>query len=133
MWHYVSRCSVQLFSTILLIQGGLALGHLRYFIDIGQYPLHITSVFLTILVFILLTFGLIRTDRSLATIAAGLLALCSLGLIVFSIWSFVTLASGHLPRSTNNTLVKELDQTQYTTTAGNNLVVDKKIHLKWLD
>ena len=115
-------------STILLLQGGLALGHLRYFVDIGQHPLHITSTFVVVfglvalLVFILLAFGLIRTNRTFATIAAGLLALCSLGLIVFSIWSFATLAGGHLSASINNTLTKELDQTQYATSSGNNLV-----------
>lgn len=126
-------------SAILLLQGGLALGHLRYFIDIGQHPLHITSAFLlafgllAILVFILLAVGIIQINRQLAIIAAGLLLICSLGLIVFSVWSFVTLASGQLPKSINNTLIKELDQTQYTIAAGNNLIVDNTLKMARLE
>jgi len=117
-------------STILFLHGGLALGHLRYFIDIGQHPLHVTSVlllvfgFLSILTFIILAIGLINVNRTYAIIAAGLLVICSLGLIVFSIWSFATLANDQLPKSINNTLVKELDQTQYSITAGNHIIVD---------
>jgi hypothetical protein len=126
-------------STILFLQGGLALGHLRYFIDIGQHPLHITSTlllvfgFLSILTFIILAIGLIKANRTFAIIAAGLLAICSLGLIVFSIWSFATLASGQLPKSINNTLIKELDQTQYNIVAGNNIIVDNTLKMARLE
>jgi hypothetical protein len=126
-------------STILFLQGGLALGHLRYFIDIGQHPLHITSTLilvfglLSILTFIILSIGLIKVNRTFAIIAAGLLAVCSLGLIVFSIWSFATLAGGQLPKSINDTLVKELDQTQYNIANGNNIIVDNTVKMARLE
>jgi hypothetical protein len=128
-----------LVSAILFLQGGLALGHLRYFIDIGQHPLHITSTFLIIFglfsigTFILLTIGLIKVNRNFAIIGAGLLALCSLSLIVFSIWSFVTIANEQLPKSINNTLTKELDQTQYNLAPGNNIIVDNTITMAKLE
>jgi hypothetical protein len=126
-------------STILFLQGGLALGHLQYFIDIGQHPLHITSVLLiilgllSILTFIILTIGLIKVNRNFAIIAGGLLAICSFSLIIFSIWSFVTLAGGELPKSINNTLVKELDQTQFNIASGNNIIVDNTLKMARLE
>lgn len=113
-------------SAILFLQGGLALGHLRYFIDIGQHPLHLTSVLLIVFgllslsTFIILTIGLIQVKRNFAIIAAGLLALCALGLIAFSVWSFMTISGDQLSKSINNTLITELDQTQYH--ANNNTV-----------
>jgi hypothetical protein len=128
-----------LVSTILFLQGGLALGYLRYFVDIGQHPLHITSTFLIIFgllsisTFIILSIGLIKVNRNFAIIAAALLVICSLSLIVFSIWSFVTISTGQLPKSINNTLVKELDQTQYNLVAGNNLIVDNTIKMARLE
>jgi hypothetical protein len=115
-------------STILFLQGGLALGQLRYFIDIGLHPLHVTSALLLVFgllpisTFIILTLGLIKVNRKFALIAAGLLAACSFGLITFSIWSFVTISSGQLPSSINNTLIKELDQTQYKVSGGNIII-----------
>ncbi|CAF0952565.1 unnamed protein product [Rotaria sordida] len=117
-------------SAILFLQGGLVLGHLRYFIDIGQHPLHITSIFLlifgllSILTFIILTIGLINIKRNFAIIALGLLIICSLGLIAFSIWSFITISNEQLSKSINNDLIKELDQTQYNITSGNNIIVN---------
>lgn len=122
-----------LVSAILFLQGGLALGQLRYFIDIGQHPLHITSVFLlifgflSILTFIILTIGLIKVKRNYAIIATGLLIICALGLLIFSIWSFATLASEQLPKSINNTLIKEIDQTQYNNTIANNTIKMAKL------
>jgi hypothetical protein len=136
---FVAMFGSVIVSTILFLQGGLALGHLRYFVDIGQHPLHITSIFLlvfgllSILTFIILMLGLIKVNRTFAIIAAALLALCSFGLIVFSIWSFVTLASGQIPKSINNTLIKELNQTQYSLAAGNNLIVDNTLKMARLE
>ncbi|CAF1084437.1 unnamed protein product [Adineta steineri] len=126
-------------STILFLHGGLALGHLRYFIDIGQHPLHITSSFilvfgfLSLLTFIILTIGLIKVNRTYAIVAAGLLIICSLSLIIFSIWSFITISSGQLPKSINNTLVKEIDQTQYNVVVGNNIIVDNTLKMANLE
>jgi hypothetical protein len=117
-------------STILFLQGGLALGHLRYFVDIGLHPLHVTSALLlvfgllSLLTFIILTIGIVKVNKTFATIAAGLLAACSLGLIAFSIWSFLTITSGQLPASINSTIAKELDQTQYSVGTGNNVVLE---------
>jgi hypothetical protein len=134
----ISMIGSVIVSTILFLQGGLALGHLRYFIDIGQHPLHITSTLLlvfgllSILTFIILTIGLIKVNRNFAIIAAVLLSICSFGLIILSIWSFVTLASGQLPKSINATLVKELDQTQFNIAAGN-IIVDNTIKMARLE
>jgi len=117
-------------STILILQGGFALNRLRYFIDIGLHPLHITSVLLllfgllALLTFIILIVGLVKVNKTFAVIAAGLLGVCSLGLIAFSIWSFLTITSGQLPASINSTIVKELDQTQYSVSTGNNIIVE---------
>jgi ABC-type multidrug transport system fused ATPase/permease subunit len=125
-------------SAILFLQGGLALGHLRYFVDIGQHPLHITSTFvlifglLSILTFIILTIGLIKVNRTFAIIAAGLLAICSVGLLIFSIWSFATLASEKLSQSINNDLIQELNQTQYNNTAGH-VVVENTVKMARLE
>ena len=119
-----------LVGTILLLQGGLALGHLQYFIDVGQHPLHITSALLilfgllAILTFVILTVGLIQVNRKYALIAAGLLGFCALALVVFSIWSFVTVTSGRLPASISHALIKELDDTQYNLAQGNTLVIE---------
>ncbi|CAF2964063.1 unnamed protein product [Rotaria sp. Silwood2] len=116
-------------STILFLQGGLVLGRLPYFIDIGQHSLYITSILLlifsllSILTFIILAIGLIKVKRNFAIIAAGLLIICSLGLITFSIWSFITLSSEQLPKSINDTLIHELDQTQFNVISGNNITV----------
>lgn len=128
-----------LVSVILLFQGGLALGELRYFIDIGQHPLHITSLVIlilglfAILAFAILSFGLIKSNRTFALIASGILTFVSIGLIILSIWSFTTLAIGNLPKSINNTLVKELDQTQYNLASGNNLIVDNTLKMARLE
>jgi hypothetical protein len=117
-------------STILILQGGIALGRLRYFVDIGLHPLHITSALLlffgllSLLTFIILTIGLVKVNKTFAVIASGLLGVCSIGLIAFSIWSFLTISSGHLPASINSTIVKELDQTQYSVSTGNNIIVE---------
>jgi hypothetical protein len=117
-------------STILILQGASALGRLRYFVDIGIHPLHVTSVLLllfgllSLLTFIILTIGLFKVNKTFAIIAAGLLGVCSLGLIAFSTWSFLTISSGQLPASINNTIVKELDQTQYSLGTGNNVIID---------
>jgi hypothetical protein len=117
-------------STILLLQGGIALGRLRYFVDIGLHPLHITSALLFVLgllslsAFIILTIGIIKVNKTFAVIAAILLGVCSLGLIAFTIWSFLTISSGELPASINSTIVKELDQTQYSVSTGNNIIVE---------
>jgi hypothetical protein len=117
-------------STILILQGGLALGRLRYFVDIGLHPLHITSALLLCfgllasLTFIILTIGLIKVNKTFAVIAAILLGICSLGLIAFSIWSFLTISSGQLPASINSTITKELDQTQYSVSTGNNIIIE---------
>ena len=119
-----------LVSTILLLQGGLALGHLQYFIDIGHHPLHITSALLVLfgllalLTFVLLTMGLIHMNRKYVLIAAGVLAACALVLVVFTIWSFLTVTSGRLPTSINNELIKEIDQTQYNFVQGSGVVVE---------
>lgn len=119
-----------LVSSILLLQGGLALGHLQYFIDVGQHPLHITSALLvflgllTLSTFIILTISLMKMNRKLTIIAGGILVVCSVSLIAFSIWSFVTVTTGSLPASISNALTKELDQTQYTVATGNHLIVD---------
>ncbi|CAF0857087.1 unnamed protein product [Adineta ricciae] len=128
-----------LVSVILFLHAGLALGRLRYFIDIGHHPLHITSAFLlavgflSILAFILLNVGSINTNRTFVLAAAGLLIFSSLTLIVLSIWSFVTILSGQLPKSINSTLVKELDQTQYNIVAGNHIIVDNTLKMARLE
>ncbi|UJR37831.1 hypothetical protein I4U23_030521 [Adineta vaga] len=117
-------------STILILHGGLALGRLRYFVDVGQYPLHITAVFLIILgllsltTFIILTIGIVKVNKTLTVLAAVLLGICSLCLIAFSAWSFITITTGHIPVSVNNTIVKELEQTQFSYGIGNNIIVD---------
>lgn len=117
-------------STILILHGGLALGRQRYFVDIGLHPLHVTSTFLlvlgllSLLTFIILTVGVVKVNRKLAVLAAGLLAVCSLGLIGCSVWSFVTITSGQLPASINNTIANELNQTQYSIGTSNNIIVD---------
>ncbi|UJR08421.1 hypothetical protein I4U23_012691 [Adineta vaga] len=136
---WVAMAGSILVSVTLFLHAGLALGHLRYFVDIGHHPLHITSAFLlafgflSILAFISLNIGLINMNRMFTLIAAGLLIFCSLSLILFTIWSFVTLSSGQLPRSINNTLVKELDQTQYNIVAGNHINVDNTLKMARLE
>ena len=108
-----------LISAILLLHGGLALGHLQYFIDVGHHPLHITSALLllfgllALLTFVLVILGLMQMNRKYVLIAAGLLAVCALVLIAFTFWSFLTVTTGRLPTSINNELIKEIDQTQY--------------------
>lgn len=115
---------------ILLLHGGLALTRLRYFVDIGLHPRHLTALtlvffgVLALLTFLILIVGLIKVNRSLAVAAALLLGICSLGLIAFSIWSFLTITSGQLPASINTTIVKELDQTQYKVSTGNDLIIE---------
>ena len=117
-------------STILILQAGLALGRLRYLVDIGLHPLHVTSIFLllfgllALVTFIVLTKGLMSVNKSLIVTAAGLLAACSLGLIAFSIWSFLTISTGRLPASINRAIVKELDRTQYSVSTSNAIIVE---------
>jgi hypothetical protein len=117
-------------STILIVQGGFALGRLRSFVDIGLYPFYLTSVLvfiiglLSLIAFIILTIGLIKLNRTLAAIAAVLLGICSIGLIAISICSFLTITSGELPASINNVITKELDQTQYSVSPENNIIVE---------
>ncbi|CAF0754937.1 unnamed protein product [Adineta steineri] len=117
-------------SAILLLNSGFALARLRYFIDIGLHPLHITSAILmlfgilSLATFIILTIGVVKVNKTLAIIAAILLGCCSIGLIIFSIWSFLTITSGHLPASINTTIVTELDQTQYSVGTGNNIIIE---------
>jgi len=116
-------------STLLILQGGLAFGRLRHFVDIGLHPLHMTSALLvlfgllSLITFIILTIGLVEVNKTLAIIAAVLLGICSLGLIAFCISSFLTISSGHLAASINSTIVKELDQTQFSGPV-NNLIVE---------
>ena len=115
-------------TTILILHGGLALARLRYFVDVGIHPLHITSAvlllgILSLSTLILLTYSVSKTNRVLATIAAVLLGICSLTLIVFTIWSFVTIANGQLSSSINSTISKELDKTEFTTSTGNSIIV----------
>ncbi|CAF3334114.1 unnamed protein product [Rotaria socialis] len=117
-------------TTILILHGGLSLMRLRYFVDIGVHPRHVTSLALVIfgilalLTLMILIIGLIKVNRSLAIVAAVLLGVCSLGLIAFSTWSFLTIASGQLAASINSTIVKELDQTQYRVSTGNDVVIE---------
>ena len=117
-------------TTILILQGALILGRLRYFLDIGVQSLNLTSIFLLIcgilslLTFVLLSVGVLKVNKNMVLAAAGLLAVCSLALIAFSIWSFLTITGGNLPASINSTLVKELDQTQYSLASGNNIVIE---------
>ena len=126
-------------STILILQGGAALGRLRYFADIGLHPLHITSTFvllfglLAFVALIILTVGLVKVNRTFVVLAAGFLSVISLGLVAFSIWSFLTITSGHLPASINSTIVRELDQTQYSVTTGNNVIVDNTAKMARLE
>lgn len=126
-------------SAILFLQGGLALGHLRYMVDIGQHPLHITSAILivfgllSISTFIILAIGLIKVKRNLAIIAAGLLILCSVGLIIFSLWSFITISTDQLPKSINDSLIKELDQTTFILHTGNNITIDNTLKMARLE
>ena len=135
----VAMLGSALVGIILLLQGGLALGHLRYFIDIGQHPLHITSIIVLIFgllaigAFSSLALGLIQTNRTYALVAAGLLSICVLGLLALSIWSFATLASGQLPKSINETLVKELNQTNFNMATGNNIIVDNTVKMARLE
>jgi hypothetical protein len=117
-------------STILILHGGLALAGLRYFVDIGLHPLHITSALLlffgllSLTTFIILIIGLVKVNKTFAIIAAVLLGITSLSLIVFTIWSFISVNGGQLPASINSSIVKELDQTQYSVSSGNNIIVD---------
>lgn len=126
-------------STILTLHGGFALGRLRYLVDIGLHPLHLTSGLilllglLSLITFIILTFGLAKMNKTFVTIAAVLLGICSLALIATSIWSFLTITGGKLPASINSTLVKELDQTQYSVTTGNNIVVENTLKMARLE
>jgi len=76
---------------------------------------------------------LIKSNRTFALIASGILTFVSIGLIILSILSFTTLALGGLPKSINNTLVKELDQTQYNLATGNNLIVDNTLKMARLE
>ncbi|CAF1062286.1 unnamed protein product [Adineta ricciae] len=117
-------------STILILHGGIAFGRLRYFVDIGQHPLHITGALLlffgllSLVTFIIISVGIVKVNKTLAVLAAVLIGVCSLGLIAFSIWSFLALTSGQLPASINNTIVKELDETRFSYGVGNTLIVD---------
>ncbi|CAF5033825.1 unnamed protein product, partial [Rotaria magnacalcarata] len=126
-------------SALLCVQSGLSIGRIRHFIDIGQFPLPITSALLvffallSVLTFIILTIGLIKVKRNFAIIAAGLLIICSLGLITFSIWSFLTISGEQLQKSINDTLVKELDQTQYILYSGNNITIDNTVKMARLE
>ncbi|CAF3295301.1 unnamed protein product [Rotaria socialis] len=126
-------------SALLCLQSGLSIGRIRHFIDIGQLPLPITSALLaffallSVLTFVILTIGLIKVKRNFAIIAAGLLIICSLGLITFSIWSFLTISGEQLQKSINDTLVKELDQTQYILYNGNNITIDNTVKMARLE
>ena len=126
-------------STILILHGAAALGRLRYLVDVGLHPLHITSSFvllfglLALLALIILTVGLVKVNRTFVVIAAGLLSVCSLGLVAFSIWSFLTITSGHLPASINSTIVRELDRTQYSVATGNNVIIDNTAKMARLE
>ena len=128
-----------LVSSILLLQGGLALGYLRYSMDIGQYSLHLSSVFLiifgllAILTFIILTIGLIQMKRAFAVIAIVLLIICSLGLISFSIYSFVIISSKQLPQSIHRILINELNQTRFSIGTENNIIVDNSYKMALLE
>lgn len=117
-------------TTILILHGALTLSRLRHFVDIGPHPLHVTSVVL--LVFgllvlsacIILTIGIIKVNKTFAVLSAILLGICSLGLIAFSVWSFLTIASNHLPTSINSTIAKELNQTHYDPFAVNDIIIE---------
>ncbi|CAF0946467.1 unnamed protein product [Didymodactylos carnosus] len=104
---------------ILLVQGSLQLAKLKYFVDVGHYPLHITSVllilfgFLTSVTLITLVVALVRLSKLLAIVSVCSLALCSIGLICLSIYSFISISNDTLPTSINNTLIRELNQTRY--------------------
>ena len=117
-------------STVLILQGGIALGRLRYFVDVGLHPLHITSTLLlvfgvlSLLAFVLLTIGIVKVNKVLATVAAILLGVCSIGLIAFSVWSFLTMLNRQLSFSIDNAIVKELDQTQFAVSTGNNFIIE---------
>lgn len=135
----VAMVGVVAVSTILILHGGLALGRLRYFVDIGLHPLHVSSAILLLLgllsltSFVVLTTGILKINRTLVMIAAGLSALCSLGLMAFSVWSFVTLTSGRLPASISNSLVKELNQTQYSISTSNFIVIENTAKMARLE
>lgn len=117
-------------STILILHGGSTLGHLRYFVDIGAHPLNITSIIvlvfgiLTLITAISIVYATAKINRTLIVIATIVLGLCSLGLIGFSIWSFLTIANGTLSTSINNTITKELDKTQFSFVQGNHVLID---------
>ena len=117
-------------STILLLQGGVSLGRLRYFTDIGLHPLYITSgsVFLlgllALITSIIITIGIIKVNKTFATIAAVLLGICSIGLIAITIRSFLTITSGKLPASIRDVINKELDQTIFIITPETNIIVE---------
>lgn len=126
-------------STILILHGGVALGRLRYLVDIGLHPLHLTSGLILLFgllslgAFIILTIGLAKMNKTMATIAAVLIGICSIALIALSIWSFLTITSGKLPASINSTLAKELDQTQYSVSTGNNIIVENTMKMARLE
>ncbi|CAF0965428.1 unnamed protein product [Didymodactylos carnosus] len=104
---------------ILLVQGSLQLAKLKYFVDVGHYPLHITSTLLILfgllcsITLIILAVALIKLSKVLAIVSVCSLALCSIGLICLSIYSFISISNGKLPISINNTLIRELDQTKF--------------------
>jgi hypothetical protein len=117
-------------STILLLQGGISLARLRYFIDIGLHPFHITSgiVFilglLALITFIIVSIGIIKVNKTLVTIADVLLGICSIGLITITIYSFLSITSGKLPASVRDAINKELDQTYFSISPENNIIVE---------
>ena len=126
----VAMIGIVAVSTILILHSGLALHRLRYFLDVGLYSLRLTSAILLIFgllslsTFIILTIGLAKRNKTSSILAAVLLSMCTLGLITFSIWPFLTVRSGQLPASINSTIVEELDQTQYKAAAGNTIIVE---------
>jgi hypothetical protein len=128
-----------LVSSILFLQGGIALGDLQYTIDIGHHSLRITSgllIFfglLSFLTFVLLAIGLIQVNRTYALTAAGILAACSLGLILLGIWSFWSLTGDRLSVSINDYLVKEIDQTQFSIGSGNVILIENTHKLAQLE
>lgn len=126
-------------STILILHGGFTLGRLRYFVDVGLHPLHLTSGVILLLgllslgAFIILTIGLTKMNRTFATVAAVLIGICSIALIATSIWSFLTITGGKLPASISSALMKELDQTQYSVSTGNNIIVENTMKMARLE
>lgn len=126
----VALVGIMATSTILILHGGFALSRLRYFVDIGLYPLRLTSGLilllglLSLITFIILTLGLAKMNQIFVIIAAVLVGICSVALIVTSIWSFLTITRSQLPESIKRVLVNELDQTQYSFSADNNLIVE---------